>query len=132
MISSSDLEKKRAEILRLFSEPVPVETGTLDHVAREILSRRESLLAAAERWPTPFYAFDTDGLDAALARFRSMFDAHLPRHTPFYAVKSNHHPWVVEAAVRAGYGLDVSSADELRLALSLGATRILFSGPAKS
>jgi diaminopimelate decarboxylase len=106
--------------------------GNLDHVAEAARERAEALLALAAKHPTPFYAFDTQGLDAALARFKHTFDAALPGHKPYYAVKSNDHPWVLAAAVRAGYGLDVSSARELGLALDAGADAILFSGPAKS
>ncbi len=56
--------------------------------------------------PTPFYLFDEQGFAQALDAFASAFGQHIAGHRPFYAVKSNHHPRVVEAAVRRGFGLE--------------------------
>jgi diaminopimelate decarboxylase len=122
----------RSQVERLLSESVTVEQGDLGHVVSAALARRDALLHLAERHQTPFYAFDTDGLRAALRRFRLLFDGALPGHVPYYAVKSNPHPFMLAEAVRAGYGLDVSSGRELNFALEAGATQILFSGPGKS
>jgi diaminopimelate decarboxylase len=127
-----DLKHKRDLTLRLFREAPPGRAGTLEHIVQGALERRSALLALAERFPTPFYAFDGQGLRAALQTFRATFDQHLPRHLPYYAVKSNDHPWLLREAVRAGYGLDVSSPRELALALGAGAQAIIFSGPGKS
>jgi diaminopimelate decarboxylase len=102
------------------------------HVVQQVLLMREALLDTLAAHATPCYLFDRAGLMRALASFRSVFDKHLSRHLPFYAVKSNHHPLVVCAAVDAGYGLDVSSGREFRQAIECQAPRILFSGPAKS
>lgn len=101
-------------------------------VAARILEKRGAILDVAALRPTPFYLFDGEGLRAALASFARAFDARIAGHRPFYAVKSNHHPLVVEEAVRAGYGLDVSSGRELAQALAIPGCSILFSGPAKS
>jgi diaminopimelate decarboxylase len=128
----ADLKRKRDLTLRLFREAPAGREGTLDHVVQATLARRASLLALAERFPTPFYAFDEQCLRAGLQTFRASFDRQLPRHLPYYAVKSNDHPWMLRAAVRAGYGLDVSSPRELALALEAGAQAIIFSGPGKS
>lgn len=128
----SDLKRKRDLTLRLFREAPAGRAGQLDHLVEAALARRASLLALAARHPTPFYAFDEQCLRAALRTFRDHFDAQLPRHVPYYAVKSNDHPWMLRAAVRAGYGLDVSSPRELALAREAGARAIIFSGPGKS
>ena len=106
--------------------------GDLARVAAQILEKRSALLDLAARHPTPFYVFDGEALREALASFERAFSAHLPGHQPFYAVKSNHHPLVVEEAARSGYGLDVSSGRELRQALAVPGCPIVFSGPAKS
>src|SRR5262245_40941787 len=127
-----DLEAKKHLVRRLLDEPHDDPTGDLGHVAAQILERREALLGAAARYPTPCYLFDGEGLRGALTAFADHFAATVPGHRRFYAVKSNHHPWVIEAAVREGYGLDVSSGRELRQALALPGCPILFSGPAKS
>src|SRR5689334_20417563 len=99
-----DLKHKRALALRLFRDPPPGRRGQLQQLVRAGMARRAALLALAARHPTPFYAFDTQALRAALDGFRARFDKHLPRHRPYYAVKSNDHPWLLREAVRAGYG----------------------------
>jgi diaminopimelate decarboxylase len=109
--------------------PAPSE---LAQVAAWILEKRAALLDLAARHPTPFYVFDGEALREALTSFERAFTAHLPGHRPYYAVKSNHHPLVVEEIARRGYGLDVSSGRELRQALAIAGCPILFSGPAKS
>ncbi len=123
---------KRRQIERILAEPPAALPATFNHVVRRVLERREELLACATRHASPFYMFDRSSLDKALADFRTAFDRHVPRHRAFFAVKTNHYPAVVAAAVSAGFGLDVSSGRELRQALATGAERILFSGPAKS
>ncbi|HEY4119897.1 MAG TPA: alanine racemase [Byssovorax sp.] len=110
----------------MIQEPVD-----LSHVAAEILAKRDALLASAARG-TPAYAFDRAAFGAALDAFERAFSRELPGHRAFYAVKSNHHPLVVEEAARRGFGLDVSSGRELEQALALDGAPILFSGPAKA
>ena len=107
------------------------EPVDLSHVAAEILTKREALLAVAARG-TPAYAFDRAAFGAALDAFERAFSAELPGHRAFYAVKSNHHPLVVEEAARRGFGLDVSSGRELDQALAIDGAPIVFSGPAKA
>jgi diaminopimelate decarboxylase len=125
------LAEAKDHVRRLLDEATFPPSDDLAEVADAILPRRAALLALAERYPTPLYAFDPPGFRAALAAFRRAFDPCLPNHAPFYAVKSNHHPWVIAAAADAGFGLDVSSGSELEAALATAAP-ILFSGPAKS
>jgi diaminopimelate decarboxylase len=128
----NDLPEKRRRLERLFDESHAYPTGDLAAVAEQILAQRDRILEAAASHGTPLYLFDRAGFAGALAAFTSAFDAHIEGHRPFYAVKSNHHPLVVEEAVRRGFGLDVSSGRELRQALALPGCPILFSGPAKS
>jgi len=117
---------------RLLHESVEAEPGNFDHVVQQVLDRRDDLLALAARHCSPAYVYDEQSFRGILAEFAETFAAHVPRHRPFYAVKANHHPWVVRQAAAAGFGLDVSSRRELRWALGTGAQRVLFSGPAKS
>ena len=130
---AKDLESKKQLVRQLLEDAHAhaYPTGDLNHVARAILEHRGRLLALAEEHGTPFYAYDDAGFADALSSFRKHFDAHLPQHRAFYAVKSNPHPLLIAAAVRGGYGLDVSSGRELALALALPCP-IVFSGPAKS
>lgn len=127
-----DLDRTRELLARLLDESHTDEAGNLSEVAAQILKQRADLLAAAARHETPFYLFDRPGFREALRQFAQVFGSHLPQHRPFYAVKSNHHPWVVQEAVAQGYGLDVSSGRELHQALHSAAQQIVFSGPAKS
>jgi diaminopimelate decarboxylase len=127
-----DLAHKKRQVARLLDEEHAYPTGRLDHVAEQILEVRSALLDLAATHPTPFYVFDEQGFAGALAAFAGAFGERIAGHRPFYAVKSNHHPLVVEGAVRAGFGLDVSSGRELAQALAGAPCPILFSGPAKS
>jgi diaminopimelate decarboxylase len=127
-----DLEEKKKLVLRLLAEPHDLASEPLDHVATEILRSRDALLALASRHETPFYAFDGERFSRALLEMKLAFGARIPRHFPFYAVKSNPHPRVLLAAVAHGFGLDVSSGRELRLALEIGECPVAFSGPAKT
>lgn len=126
-----DFSAARERVLGLLGETAAPPTGALSEVVEVALGRRDALLALAAEHPTPFYAFDREGFRAALARFSAAF-APIAGHRPFYAIKSNPHPLLLEDAVRQGYGLDVSSGRELAQALSLADCPILFSGPAKS
>lgn len=127
-----DISTKRRRVDRLFDEAHAYPTGDLAHVAAQILEQRDAILEATANRPTPLYLFDRQGFTAALGSFARAFGERLPAHQPFYAVKSNHHPLVVEEAAAQGYGLDVSSGRELRQALASCSGPILFSGPAKS
>src|SRR5829696_778590 len=127
-----DFSRKRQQIEQILSAPPVGEPGDFSHIASQILERRAAILSLCEQQPTPLYAYDPQSFRTALDEFAGAFGRHVPRHQPFFAVKSNHHPYLAAEAVAAGFGLDVSSSRELQLALDVGAQRILFSGPAKS
>ncbi len=128
----ADFPGKRRRIEEILASPVAAEPGDFRHVVSQILGRRDEILRLASRVPTPLYAYDPASFRAALSEFSGAFGRHVPRHQAFFAVKSNHHPYLAADAVQAGFGLDVSSSRELELALAAGAERIVFSGPAKS
>jgi diaminopimelate decarboxylase len=127
-----DIERKRQLIEQILNAPPAATAGDFSPVVSRILQRQEDILALCEQQATPLYAYDPRSFRAVLAEFSGAFGRHVPRHGPFFAVKSNHHPYLAADAVAAGYGLDVSSSRELQLALDAGAEQILFSGPAKS
>ncbi len=94
--------------------------------------RRELFLSVVRQHGSPLYVIEEQTvLDRARA-FTEAFRSELPGMQVYYALKSNSHPLIVAAVVKAGLGLDVSSGEELRLALEAGAQRIVFSGPAKT
>ena len=123
---------KRRLVEQILDAPPAGTPGDFSHIVRQILERRGDILALCEQQATPLFAYDPRSFRAALDGFSGEFGRRVPRHRPFFAVKSNHHPYLAAEAVAAGYGLDVSSSRELRLALDVGAEQILFSGPAKS
>ncbi|MBI1977121.1 MAG: type III PLP-dependent enzyme [Candidatus Omnitrophica bacterium] len=62
------------------------------------------------------------------------FRIHLPKVTPYYAIKANPHPEIVKTFLRLGANFDVASANEMNLVLSLGAhpDRMIFANTIKS
>jgi len=123
---------KRRLIEQILDAPPAGEPGDFGHIVQRILERRADILALCGQQATPLYAYDPLSFRTVLDEFAQNFNHCVPRHQAFFAVKSNHHPFLAAQAVAAGFGLDVSSSRELKLALDAGAKRILFSGPAKS
>ena len=79
--------------------------------------------------PVCAYVYDTATLRCRAAAVRAALPATA---TLLYAVKANGHPAVVRTLAEATDGLEVASGGELALAVDAGATRIAFSGPAKT
>lgn len=127
-----EVPARRERVVRLLDEGTPPEPVDFGPLAERVLRRRDEFLAFLADRPTPCYVFDVAGTRKALRRYRRTFDRHLPRHRPFYAVKSNPYSGLLREALRGGFGLDVSSDRELDRAERLGATSLLFSGPAKT
>ncbi len=80
---------------------------------------------------TPFYAYDRRLIDQRLDELRSVLPAAIELH---YAIKANPMPALVGFMAARVDGLDVASAEELRVALDTGADplEISFAGPGKS
>jgi len=104
----------------------------LETLVRACLARRETFLDIARRHGSPLYVIEEQTIFNRADEFIKSFEAELPDIRVFYALKANSHPLVVEAAVKAELGLDVSSGTELRMALASGARSVVFSGPAKT
>ena len=90
----------------------------------------DEVVAAIRALPRPRCAFVYD-LGVLRAR-AGLLRSALPQTTLLYAVKANSHPAVVRTLAGALDGVDVASSGELSLALSVGARRIVVSGPAKT
>jgi len=97
-----------------------------------ILKRRRGIIELSRKYPTPFYIFDPGALEKSIKEYTRAFQKHLFKFKPFYAIKANPHPYVIATVLKHDFGLDVSSGDELKLALKHKAKHILFSGPGKS
>lgn len=86
----------------------------------------------ADVFPTPFYVYDLDGIEAEA---RALSDAFCGApHLIAYAVKANSAGPIVRMLARLGAGAEIVSGGELRLCLQCGVhpDRILFNGVAKT
>jgi diaminopimelate decarboxylase len=90
--------------------------------------RVRAALAGAER-PVCAYVYDREVLRTRAAALKAALPAGAEL---LYAVKANGHPDVVATLAAATDGLEVASGGELDLAVSAGARRIAFGGPAKT
>src|SRR6056297_3276655 len=115
-------------------------TGTDSLLSREkiikfitpYLKNKGMYLDMAKVFGSPLYVLETDVLTRKAAQFRAAFSHRLPETAFFYAMKSNNLPHLSGHLLKHGFGLDVSSGVELSVALELGASSIIFSGPGKT
>jgi len=84
----------------------------------------------AERFGTPFYAYDLDVVTGQVAALRAALP---PSFDLAYAVKANPNLAVLRQMQNLGLGADVASGGELRHVLRAGfaADRVVFTGPGK-
>ena len=101
-------------------------------VVEKILENKKLFLDLSNNHNTPFYVYDQESLDENICRFVTSFERYIPKFEPYYAMKINHHPFIVDHAVKEGMGLDVASIRELKIALKAGAKKIVYYSPAKS
>lgn len=85
---------------------------------------------AARVGQTPFYAYDRELLTQRVTALRAALPAGIKIH---YAMKANPMPALVDHMARLVDGIDVASANELKVALDSGADplEISFAGPGK-
>jgi diaminopimelate decarboxylase len=93
---------------------------------------KKTYLAAVENNGSPLWILDTGILKAKAQRFSNAFNACFDRTRFYFAMKSNNHPEVSKTLLESGFGLDVSSGEELTTALMLKCNDIIFSGPGKT
>jgi ornithine decarboxylase len=74
-----------------------------------------------------YYEFDLDFLDQAMSDWLKLF----PEIKPYYAVKCNPHPLIIDRLVKLGAGFDCASMAEIDLVISKGSKDILFANPCK-
>jgi diaminopimelate decarboxylase len=115
--------------------PLPPIAGTraawpFDGILRDGRLAGHDPEALAERYGTPFYAYDLDGMAARVAALRAV----LPRSFDLaFAVKANPSLAVLRHFARLGLGMDVASGGELRHVGRAGVEggRVVFTGPGK-
>ena len=79
---------------------------------------------------TPLMLISRDILKQQYERF----NRYLPHVLPFYAIKANPYPEIIKTFIKFGAGMDVASANEMKLVLDLGADpeKIIFANTIKS
>ncbi|MEO0129539.1 MAG: type III PLP-dependent enzyme [candidate division WOR-3 bacterium] len=79
---------------------------------------------------TPLFLISKSKLLGQLKRFQML----LPRVKPFYAVKSNSHPFILKTFADAGTGFDVASVQEMKTLLDMGVSpdRMVFANTVKT
>ena len=95
-------------------------------------NQRRRYFKIIEKHSAPLYLLESAVLREKACQFKQAFENYLTPLSFYYAVKSNNHPDVARILLDEGFGLDVSSGLELKTALELGATDIVFSGPGKT
>jgi diaminopimelate decarboxylase len=120
--------------LKISSDPATpfLPKDELIGFVKKYLSRRKHLLEVLRHHTPPIYILDSYALLERARQFRRAFTSALPNAAFYFAVKSNNHPEVSRRLIQSGFGLDVSSGPELRMALELEAKEIVFSGPGKT
>lgn len=96
------------------------------------LMQRQRYLDAFDEQGSPLYIFDHPAIVAKAKEFSDAFKAKMPQVKCFYAMKSNNHPFMIKSLVGEGYGVDVSSAEELKQAMEHCPGSVIFSGPGKT
>lgn len=127
--SNEDLQRSLSHLL---SHPVPeLSADKLKAFVAPYFEQRGRFLEAVRTHGSPLYLLDTAVLKARADRLKAAFENVFSPVSFYYAVKSNNHPDVARCLLARGFGLDVSSGLELKMALELDAREIVFSGPGK-
>lgn len=108
----------------LFFNPLPV--------VKKALKERKAILKLIKKHKTPFYLYDKKALLQSIREFKSAFSAHIPSVEIYYAMKANPYELLLKDVIKSGMGIDASSGLELQQAITVGAKKVLFTGPAKT
>ena len=127
-----NIEQKKKWVQKILDAKDSYQEESLVHIVEEILAKKPLIELTIQDKQTPCYVIDHQALEHSLSRYINAFQKYLPHSKHFYAVKVNHHPIILKRIFNAGFGADVSSDRELRLALDAGASSIVFSGPGKT
>lgn len=127
---NSRLERRFRDLLNRSTPLIPTET--LQAFVAPFFHQRDLYTGIVQRYGSPLYLQKLDILRERGRRFKEAFQTELPEVAFYFAVKCNNHPNISRVLVEEGFGLDVSSGRELEMALTLGAGKIIFSGPGKT
>jgi len=84
----------------------------------------------AKKYGTPLYVYDFAQIQANAQRLKMAFSSESVRVQPFYAMKANPHPAILQVLLSMGFGVDCVSPGELEIARRVGfnKTKILYTG----
>ena len=131
LISDKDLKVTYQRINKILGQKYRGLNTDLSPLVKELLTKKNKILKLTKKYQTPFYLLDEQELKESIGTFSQAFNQFLPGCESYYAMKVNHHPYIIKTVLKRGFGLDVSSERELKIALSYGAKKIVFTGPAK-
>ena len=132
ILSKKEQSHLLQRVKKIIKTPTIDSAGSFLHVVDSMLAKKTSLLAIAKKYGTPCYVLDTEEVAKNIRLFKESFLKHIPRADFFYALKTNHHPFLLKKVVSAGFGMDIASARELDLGLAALAKKFVFSGPGKT
>ncbi|MEZ5357751.1 MAG: alanine racemase [Candidatus Zixiibacteriota bacterium] len=130
MQDRSDLIE-RINALQADRPPVLSKSRIIEYV-EPFVNNRDDFLYLRQSSGSPLYIIDKDTLTKRAGQFMSALEKHFPGAAAFYAMKSNNNRTIIRALVEQGFGVDVSSGEELQLALECKAQKIVFNGPGKT
>ncbi|KAI8880248.1 hypothetical protein K501DRAFT_191752 [Backusella circina FSU 941] len=104
----------------------PVQDKSVKAIVGEILSSKISQKIDQD---DAFYVCDI----GAVTKQHLLWKSLLPRIEPFFAIKSNPDPTILQLLVSLGIGFDCASKNEIQQMLDLGAdpSRIIYANPCK-
>ena len=121
------------DVKSLLSQKTPLlPHEELHSFVEHYFSLRHRYLQVIEKHPPPLYILESTILKQRAYQFQKAFKEVFPEVSFYYAFKSNNYPEVAKILLQAEFGLDISSGNELEIALNLGANDIVFSGPGKT
>ncbi len=81
---------------------------------------------------TPTFLFERRILIERIKRLKGASEKRKARIFHFYPLKANFYSGILETVLNFGFGLEVASLREMKLAKEAGAKKIVFNGPAKT
>ncbi len=100
--------------------------------AQSYFERKQIFQTAVENYGSPLWVIEPAVLKKNARRFSNALNQYFSNTSFYFAMKCNSHPLVSATLLESGFGLDVSSGEELKAALDIGACDIIFSGPGKT
>lgn len=94
-----------------------IRRETANPVAERI---QKALPEALEKYPTPFYLYDEQGIRDTARAYKKAFSWVRPAYRNYFAVKACPNPHIVNILKDEGFGADCSSLAELVIAERLG------------